>query len=81
MGNNYKKFERYAFDNGINNGPATRAALRNVYNTHKGSHWHTIVTLFKAVGTIMQHQQFEREMGCAQCIKDQNRKMTGSCAE
>ena len=51
---------------------ASLVALRRVWEDNKGSHYHTIVALYKAVGTIMQQQQFEREMGCAKCIKDQN---------
>lgn len=77
MANNYKKFEQYAFEHGVNNGLATRVALRRVYLDNKGSHWHTIVSLFKAVGVIMQQQQFEREMDCARCIKEQNQMLSG----
>jgi len=72
MANNYKKFEAYAFEHGVHNGPSTRAALRNVYLDNKGSRWHTIVLLFKSAGVIMQQQDFEREIGCKKCIKAYN---------
>lgn len=68
----WREFKKYAIEHGVHNGPASIVALRQIWEDHKGSHYHTIVALYKAVGTIMQQQQFEREMGCAKCIKDQN---------
>ena len=72
-------FKKYALAHGVHNGPASLVALHRVYEDNKGSRYHTIVQLYKAVGTIMQQQQFEREMGCAKCIKDQNAQMSGVC--
>ena len=68
----WREFKKYAIVHGVHNGPASIVALRCVWEDHKGSHYHTIVALYKAVGTVMQQQQFEREMGCAKCIKNQN---------
>ena len=76
----WREFKRYAIERGVHNGPASLVALRRVWEDNKGSHYHTIVALYKAVGTVMQQQQFEREMGCAKCIKNQNddyRRATG----
>ena len=76
----WREFKIYALAHGVHNGPVSLVALRNVYDEHKGSHYYTIVALYKAIGTVMQQQQFEREMGCAKCIKDQNdeyRRATG----
>ena len=67
-------FKIYALTHGCHNGPASIAALHRVYEDNKGSRYHTIVQLYKAVGTVMQQRAFEREMGCAKCIKDQNDK-------
>ena len=72
MSDNWQKFKRYAIEHGVHNGPVSLAALHRVWHDNKGSRYHTIVTLYKAVGTIMQQQEFEREMGCAACIKAYN---------
>lgn len=72
MTRSWQKFKLYALAHGVHNGPASLVALHRVYEDHKGSHYHTIVALYKAVGTVMQQQQFELEMNCAQCIKDYN---------
>jgi hypothetical protein len=73
----WTNFKKYAIAHGVHNGPASIVALRNLYDEHKGSHYHTIVMLYKAVGTVMQQEQFEKEMGCAKCVKGQNKKMGG----
>ena len=76
----WREFKRYAIERGVHNGPASLVALRRVWGDNKGSRYHTIVQLYKAVGTVMQQQAFEREMGCAKCIKNQNddyRRATG----
>lgn len=84
MTRSWQKFKAYAIAHGVHNGPASLVALHRVYEDHKGSHYHTIVALYKAVGTVMQQQQFELEMGCARCIKEQNdqyRRATGHPVE
>lgn len=72
MSEGWKKFKNYALEHGCHNGPVSLAALHRVYEDNKGSRYHTIASLYKAVGTVMQQQQFEKEMGCAKCIKEQN---------
>lgn len=72
MSDGWKQFKKYALANGAHNGPASLAALKTVYDNNKGSHYHTILRLYKAVGAVMQYQAFEREMGCAECVKKQN---------
>lgn len=57
MSNSYKKFEAYAIEHGIHNGPATLAALESLYNEHKGSHYNTIVELFKVKGLLKMHEE------------------------
>lgn len=73
----WNRFKKYAVEHGCHNGPVSLTSLHQVYEDNKGSHYHTIVSLYKAVGTIMQQRAFEREMGCAKCIRDQNDKMSG----
>lgn len=77
MTDGWRKFKAYAIAHGCHNGPASLVALHRVYEDNKGSHYHTIVQLYKAIGTIMQQQQFEREIGCVKCIREQNKKMGG----
>jgi len=78
MTTGWTKFKKYALVHGCHNGPVSLVALHKVYDDHKGSHYHTIVMLYKAVGTVMQQQEFEREMGCSKCIKEQNAVMAGT---
>lgn len=80
MTRSWQKFKIYALAHGVHNGPSTLAALYDLYTVHRGSHYVTITELFRARGEIVQRQQFELEMGCAKCIKEQNdqyRRATG----
>lgn len=63
MVNHWRQFKKYAIEHGINNGPTTLAALADVYETHKGSHWITIVSLFKVQGQLNFLRQYNKEMG------------------
>ena len=48
----FKSLKAYAIDQHVHDGQQTMSALYNLYLAHKGSHYKTIVALFKAQGVI-----------------------------
>lgn len=50
--NGFEKCWKYAINNGVHNGPATKQAFRSLYDDFKGSQYRTIVALFLAIGRI-----------------------------
>lgn len=49
----WNDFKKYAIAHKVHNGPATISALYDLYQVHKGSHYETIIALFRARGECM----------------------------